>query len=126
MTGVQPTVLIVDDSEGVCLALSMMLEKSGFRTQTAHGVEEGLRLADQQPHDVLLLDRCLGSDSGFILAEQVLRSNPTQRIVIMSGSVDMHVEMERHPALRHLPVLQKPFSRQELLDCIRAIIDKAA
>lgn len=126
MTGAQPTVLIVDDSEGVCLALSMMLEKSGFRTHTAHSAKEGLRLANQQRCDVILVDRNIGHDSGLILAERLLQLNPRQRIVMMSGSVTMHVEMECHPEVRSLPVLQKPFSRQELLECLRSVIDQAA
>jgi DNA-binding NtrC family response regulator len=126
MSGDQPTVLIVDDSEGVCLALSMMLEKSGFHTDTAHSAKEGLRLASEKLFDVILVDRSLGRDSGLILAEQLLQLNPMVRIVMMSGSVTIHVEMERRQALRKLPVLQKPFSRQELLDCIRSVIEKAA
>jgi CheY-like chemotaxis protein len=126
MTGAQPTVLIVEDSEGVCLALSMMLEKSGFHTYTAHTAPEGLRLANQQYCDVILVDRNLGRDSGLELAEQLLQLNPTLRIVMMSGSVTMHVEMECHPEVRSLPVLQKPFSRQELLECLRSVLDQAA
>lgn len=126
MTGDHPTVLIVDDSEGVCLALSMMLEKSGYETHTANSAGEGLRLANQQPCDVILVDRNIGHDSGLILAEQLLQMNPAFRIVMMSGSVTMHVEMEGHPSVRSLPMLQKPFSRQELLDCIRSVIHKAA
>ncbi len=126
MTGAQPTVLIVDDSEGVCLALSMMLEKSGYETRTANDAKEGLRLANQQRCDVILLDRNLGRDSGLQLAEELLRSNPTFRIVMMSGSVTMQGEMDCHPEVRSLPVLLKPFSRQELLDCLRSVIEKAA
>ena len=126
MTGAQPTVLIVDDSEGVCLALSMMLEKSGYKTQTAKNADEGMRLAQQQRCDVILVDGNLGRESGLLLAEQLLQSNPTLRIVMMSGSVTMQAEMECHPEVRSLPVLLKPFSRQELLDCLRSVIGKAA
>jgi DNA-binding NtrC family response regulator len=126
MTGAQPTVLIVDDSEGVCLALSMMLEKSGFHTHTAHNATEGLRLANEHDCDVILLDRNIGRESGLMLAEQLLQLNPTLRIVMMSGSVTMHVEMDCRPEVRSLPLLQKPFTRQELLDCLRSVMDQAA
>jgi DNA-binding NtrC family response regulator len=126
MTGDQPTVLIVDDSEGVCLAVSMMLEKHGFRTQTAHSASDGLRLAQNQHFDVILMDRTLGTESGLVVAEQLLQSDPGARIVVMSGSVTVRSEMDRHPRVCKLPLLLKPFSQGELLDCLRAILDCAA
>ena len=126
MTGDQPTVLIVDDSEGVCLAISMMLEKHGFQTQTAHNASDGLRLAQNQHFDVILMDRTLGSDSGLTVAEQLLQADPGLRIVVMSGSVTVRAEMDKHPRVSKLPLLLKPFSQRELLDCLRAILDRAA
>jgi DNA-binding response OmpR family regulator len=126
MTGAQPTVLIVDDSEGVCLALSMMLEQNGFHSQCAHSAAEGLSLASGKHFDIILVDRTLGTDSGLVLAEQLLQSNSLSRIVIMSGSVTLRMEMETRPLLSKLPVLQKPFSRLELLECLRSVLDRAA
>jgi DNA-binding NtrC family response regulator len=126
MTGDQPTVLIVDDSEGVCLAVSMMLEKHGFKTQTAHDSKGALSLADAHTFDIILIDRILGRESGLDLAEHLLVSAPKSRIIIMSGSVTIRVEMEAHPQLRRLALLQKPFTRQELLDCLHAVLDNAA
>ena len=126
MTGAQPTVLIVDDSEGICLALSMMLEKSGFHTKTAHTAAAALSLAREALFDVIIVDHNLGRESGLVLAEQLRHLNPALRMVMMSGSVNLHVEMESHPEVRSLPILQKPFSRQELLDLLRSVIDEAA
>jgi DNA-binding NtrC family response regulator len=126
MTGDQPTVLIVDDSEGVCLAVSMMLEKHGYKTQTAHDSNGALRLADRCHFNIILVDRILGRESGLDLAESLLMSAPQSRIIVMSGSVTIHAEMEAHPQLRRLALLPKPFTRQELLDCLRAVLDNAA
>ena len=126
MTGDQPTVLIVDDSEGVCLALSMMLEKHGFQTQTVNNASDGLRLTRDQHFDVILLDRTLGRDSGLTMAEELLQFNPIARIIMMSGSVTVRGEMDKHPQISKLPLLLKPFSQHELLECLRAILDRAA
>jgi len=126
MTGAQPTVLIVDDSEGVCLTLSMMLEKSGYRTQCVHDLNEGLRLAHEGRYDVALIDRTLGHESGLQLAESFLHSSPATRVVMMSGSVTLRGEMDQHPAIKHLPILIKPFSRDELLECVRSVLGRAA
>ena len=126
MTGDQPTVLIVDDSEGVCLTLSMMLEKSGYRVPCAHDLSGGLRLAQVRQYDVALIDRTLGHESGLQLAESLLNSSPATRVVMMSGSVTLRGEMEHHPQLKRVPILMKPFSRHELLDCIRSVLGRAA
>ena len=126
MTGAQPTVLIVDDSEGVCLTLSMMLEKSGYRTQCVHDLSEGLRVAHEGRYDVALIDRTLGHESGLQLAEDLVRTSPATRLVVMSGSITLRGEMNDHPEIKHLPVLIKPFSRIELLECIRTVLGRAA
>ncbi len=126
MTGDQPTVLIVDDSEGVCLALSMMLQSHGFLSTSVHNSADALQAASAQHFDVMLVDRTLGSESGLVLAEELLQANPRGRIVIMSGSVTVRMEMDRHPEIRKLPLLLKPFSREELLACLRAVLEHAA
>jgi len=121
-----PSSLIVDDSEGVCLTLSMMLEKSGFQTHTANTLEEGARAAQERAFDLVLVDRTLGRESGLSLAENLLRSNPRLRIVMMTGAADLSDEMQRHPEISQLPLLYKPFSRQELLSLLRSVLDRAA
>jgi DNA-binding NtrC family response regulator len=122
----RPTVLIVDDAEAVCLTLSIMLEKHGFLTQTARNVEETIRSTAERNFDLIVVDRNLGTESGLGLAEQLLLKNPAQRIVIISGSVTIKEELESHPALHDLPVLQKPFTRQEFLECLRSTMHEAA
>src|SRR5512138_1145757 len=107
MTGVQPTVLIVDDSEGVCLTLSMMLEKHGYHAHAVHNSREALRLAHEQRFDLLIIDRTLGRESGLILAEKLKQSDPSARLVIISGSETVRTEIEHHPTIRSLPVLLK-------------------
>lgn len=124
--GPRPTVLIVDDAEAVCLTLSMMLEKHGFQTQTAKNIAETFRFVADKRFDLIIVDRNLGNESGLELAEQLLQKNPRQRIVIISGSVTLKEEMESHPMLKGLPVLLKPFTRKELLECLRTATHEAA
>lgn len=124
--GPKPTVLIVDDSEAVCLTLSMMLEKHGFQAQTAHNSAEALRFAAETHFNVVLVDFNLGLESGSDVARELFHLDPAYPIVFMSGAVNLREELERHPELRSARVLQKPFSRHELLDCLHSIIGKAA
>ena len=124
--GSQPTVLIVDDSEAVCLTLSMMLEKHHYQTQAVRNSAEALHLTSERHFDLVLVDLNLGNESGAQLALQLLVNDPKQRIVIMSGAVNARAELDRHPDLRSRPILYKPFSRPELLDCLRTALNRAA
>jgi DNA-binding NtrC family response regulator len=126
MTGAQPTVLIVDDSEGVCLTLSMMLEKHGYHAQAVHNSKEALSVINDARFDLVIIDRNLGRESGLILAETLKLSDPAARLVMISGSETVRSEIEHHPAIRNLPVLLKPFTRQELLECLRTVLQAAA
>lgn len=121
-----PTVLIVDDSEGVCLALSMMLVKQGFQVTTARSYQEGLHDARARKFSLILVDAYLGTESGLTLAEEILSQDPRCGLVIMSGSVLLQEEMKSRPLLKKVAILQKPFTRQELMECIRKAVDKAA
>jgi len=126
MTGAQPTVLIVDDSEGVCLTVSMMLEKHGYHAHAARNSTEALRMAHDRPFDLIIVDRNLGGESGLMLAEKLKQSDPSARLVMISGSESVRTEIEQHPAIRNSPILLKPFTRQELLECVQTVFHHAA
>jgi DNA-binding NtrC family response regulator len=117
-----PTVLVVDDSDGVCAAVSMLLEEAGYAVESASGYTQALRSAAQNAFDLLIIDAQLGFESGIDLAGQVLSRRPESKIIIMSGA-DLHDSAD---GLLKLPILQKPFSRQELIECVQRVAEKAA
>jgi DNA-binding NtrC family response regulator len=119
-------VLVVDDSEAVCLAISMMLEKHGFEVKTAQSYAEGLTRMREQTFAVVLVDVNLGPQSGLDLAQVALRENSDCKLIIISGSVLLENEIKSRPTLKHTPILQKPFTHRELIECIRRAVDKAA
>jgi DNA-binding NtrC family response regulator len=124
--GGRPNVLIVDDAECVCLTLSMMLEKHGFQASSARNVTEALQETASNSFDIIIVDRNLGTENGLLLAQQLLQADPGQRIVIISGSVTIKSELESIPELCDLPVLQKPFTRQEFVECLHTALHRAA
>lgn len=50
------TILVVDDSDSICEALSSLLQSQGYATLTAGDGEEGVRKAREHRPDVILLD----------------------------------------------------------------------
>jgi len=120
MSSGAPSILVVDDSEGVRAAVSMLLEDQGFEAVSASNCAEALAAVLQAEYDVILIDVQLGNESGIALAMRVREQRPNSKIILMSGS---GVDLEPHTGL---PMLLKPFAREELLDCLRKVLDLAA
>ena len=121
-----PAVLIVDDSLGVSTAMSMMLEEEGFTVEMAHTYERALETAIQGYFDLLIIDVHLGPESGVALAQEIVHKHLSCKMILTSGLLDLSAEFDRHPDLRNLPVLMKPFGRKGLLDCVHRTLDEAA
>ncbi len=115
-----PTVLVIDDSEGVCAAVSMLLESEGYEVESALSYEEALAFVARSRFDVLLVDANLGERSGTELIPELMGRLPLAKPVLMTGS---HVDDLSHVPY---PKLQKPFTRQELVECLRRVVDRAA
>lgn len=49
-------ILIVDDDPSICDTLTTMLQYKGYATEVAHNGREGLRVARENPPDLVLLD----------------------------------------------------------------------
>ena len=60
-------ILVVDDEETLCEALSFNLESEGYHVDTAYSAEEALSLT-LSDYDLVLLDIMLGEISGLQLA----------------------------------------------------------
>src|SRR3989338_5157434 len=83
MTRAEPMVLVVDDEVNLQRALRRRLERDGFCVVSAESGEEGLRLAEEQQPDVVLLDIMLPGMRGFDVCAQ-LKANPkTQHIPVI-------------------------------------------
>ncbi len=119
-TPTQRSILVVDDSEGVRAAVSMLLEDHGITAFTASNQQEALNAIQHAEYDLVLVDVQLGVESGLTLATEVLVQRPKTKIILMSGA---DVPVHSHP---ELPVLQKPFARAELLECIQKVLELAA
>ena len=123
----RPTVLVVEDEESVRLFVRVVLEKHGYRVlQAANGVE-ALRLLDDPDVtiDVLLTDVMMPQMGGRELAERMLAVQPDVHVIFMSGYIADRALMTG-VAERRAPLLQKPFSLDEMVRVVRDSIGEAA
>jgi two-component system phosphate regulon response regulator PhoB len=119
----QPLVLIIEDEEAVASVMRYNLEKEGYTVMLSGDGAEGLDMIKQYKPDVVLLDRVLPSLSGIDIC-RIVRDTPEVSgvpIIIISAhgdEVDKIFGLDRG-ADDYLP---KPFSPQELMARIRAVL----
>jgi DNA-binding response OmpR family regulator len=81
------TILIVDDDEGVTQTFARMLRLEGYRVHTAVSAETGLREAERNRPDAIILDLRMPLMDGLVFLRH-LRSKDEQRstpVAIVTG-----------------------------------------
>jgi two-component system, OmpR family, response regulator NblR len=68
-----PCVLIVESDEGLAQTIATDLHMSGYDVAIAPDYSTGFKKANQLQPDLIVIDRMLGTDSGFKLCQQLRR-----------------------------------------------------
>jgi two-component system, cell cycle sensor histidine kinase and response regulator CckA len=120
------TVLLVEDEPAVRAVARIVLKQAGYTVLEAAGGYDALDLADRHDGsiDVVLSDLVMPLMSGYALVERLREKRPDIRVLLMSGYSEEMVARESPTA--QLPLLQKPFSPDELKHRIREILDDAS
>jgi predicted CXXCH cytochrome family protein len=87
-------VLVVDDEELIRWSLAEELSAAGYKTSSAEGVAEALRLVEKEVPDVVLTDLRIGAESGLDLLKAVRRDHPGVAVVLMTGFADLASAVE--------------------------------
>src|SRR5690349_17869433 len=119
------TVLLVEDEAALALIVQDSLAVRGFTVQHAADGEQGLRLFREHAPDIVVADVMLPRLDGFALAEQVRRENPTVPIIFLTAR-SQPADVVRGFELGGNDYLKKPFSMDELVVRIRALLGRAA
>jgi PAS domain S-box-containing protein len=112
------TILVVEDTDSVRAFSTDMLRDFGFNVLEAVDASEALSILDKNRHiDLLFTDIGLPGLNGRELAATVQRRYPYVRTLFTSGYAQMPAP-EGSPSLSDIPLLSKPFTRAQLLECI--------
>lgn len=120
------TILIADDEPNIVISLEYLLQRDGYQVRVARNGQEALDAIQASPPDLVLLDVMLPLVSGFEVCQKV-RENPAlagMRIVMLTAK-GRDVEMSKGLALGANAYVTKPFSTQDLLAQVRALLGGA-
>ncbi len=107
-------VLVVDDTEQTRNLVSRVLERYGHACVVAGNAAEARARLAEEPFDLILCDVKMPGESGFDLAEHVLRAHPTTAVVMVTGVDDTESAL-RALELGAYGYVIKPFSINEIL-----------
>jgi two-component system cell cycle sensor histidine kinase/response regulator CckA len=123
--GGSETILVLEDEESLRTLIADTLRANGYNVLQAQEGNAALDLAKNQELriDLFLADVILPGVSGRYVAEQLLASRPTIKVLYMSGYTDDYIN-HRGVIGPEVMLLEKPFSLESLLLKVREVLDK--
>ncbi len=117
------TILCVEDDLSVRRTTARMLGNLGYTILTAGNAEEALSVVADHGSTIhlLLTDVIMPGMNGAQLADCVARTNPNIKVIYASGYPADH--LERRGLGEGIMLVRKPFTRDELAECIRDVLD---
>jgi putative two-component system response regulator len=116
-------VFVVDDDEQIRRLLHRLLDGAGYAVEEFGLAEEALERIRSEPPDLILLDLQLPDRSGHEVLEEI-RAEPSTRLlpVVMLTGAATTTEKIRAQSGGVTDFIPKPFSPEELLPRVRALV----
>jgi DNA-binding response OmpR family regulator len=114
-------ILLVDDEKGLLERLRHVLESQTYGVETAMDGEEALDKIFESPYDLIVLDIMLPKRDGLTVLSEIRKAGIKTPVIMLTakGSIEDKVKGLDLGADDYIP---KPFSLDELLARIRAIL----
>ncbi len=118
-----PTVLVVDDEEGVRMTLEDFLSALGYLVLTANDGREGLDMLSAAEVDIVITDIHMPVMTGLEMLRHASEAYPYLPIILITGqpSVDAAVQCLRHGAA---DFITKPFDLSRIETALQTALEK--
>jgi len=118
-----PTAFVIDDDESMRRSLRWLIESIGVAVETYQSAEEFLNSFDPQWAGCLLVDVRMPGMGGMALQRELNARGVRIPLVFITAYPEVAVAVE---ALKQgaFDFIEKPFSGQQMLDCLRRAIDE--
>jgi signal transduction histidine kinase len=118
-------ILVVEDEPLVREVLSVYLTEDHHNVVMATNGREGLEMFSTREFDLVLTDRAMPEMNGDLLASEIRRLKPNQRIILLTGFGDLMSDTGESPKDVDL-VVSKPFTLSTLRDAIARSLKKGS
>jgi CheY-like chemotaxis protein len=121
-------ILVVDDEEIVRDLLSEVLSGFGFQVSTAEDGPSGLNMFRKPDccYDLVIIDMSMPGMPGPEVCREIRKTNPTQKIVIATGSCSTDEEIAELKKSGINNILSKPFNLAILTRLLRDVLGEEA
>jgi two-component system phosphate regulon response regulator PhoB len=118
----KPRILLIEDERGLTDVLSYNLSREGYETLVAHDGSEGLRKAQMQLPDLVILDIMLPGIDGLEVCRQLRAGKQTAKIpILMLTAKSEEMDQVIGFTVGADDYVTKPFSVKVLLERVRAL-----
>jgi two-component system, response regulator, stage 0 sporulation protein F len=114
-----PTILVIDDEEGIRALLRMILEGAGYKVLEAANGREGIDLYRRSLSDVIITDIDMPELNGLDMILELTHEFLDAKVIAMSGVGGDNNALDMAKLLGARRIMQKPFSMPRLLDAVR-------
>ncbi|MFQ5605076.1 MAG: PAS domain S-box protein [bacterium] len=116
-------ILVVDDDPVQREVASHLLQRLGYQVSVATSGEEAVKIVQDTPHDLVILDMVMDGIDGAETYRQILKYNSTQKAIILSGFA-VSQRVEEAISLGAGGFVPKPISPKNLANAIRKELDR--
>lgn len=117
-------VLLVEDERTLSMIIKDTLEEQGFHISIAYNGEEGLRMFHSEHPEVVVADVMMPRMDGFEMVRRIRQADRTTPVLFLTARSGINDVVEGFE-LGANDYLKKPFSMQELIIRIKALLHKA-
>jgi signal transduction histidine kinase len=120
----EPTILVIDDEEGVLKTIQSLIEKLGYKVLGAQSAKEAIELTNSYEGaiDLALLDIKLPDMEGGALYPIIKQARPHMKVIVCSGySLDLGVKEILAAGAQGF--LQKPFAFKTITSKLKEVLE---
>jgi len=120
----EATILLVDDDPVAVRLVNLILDREGYETIVASDGSQGLKMAQDEGPDLVLLDLMLPGMNGLDVLRRLRADSRTADLPVIVVSAQAQFT-DKHAALDvgANAYVTKPFRRAELLPLIRSLLE---
>ena len=118
-------ILIADDEPNILVSLEYLMKREGFAVSVARDGEEALAAIVQERPALVLLDVMMPKKTGFEVCQEV-RANDAVKdtLIVMLTAKGRDTDVAKGLGLGADAYVLKPFSTRELVQTVRALLER--